>query len=284
MPTSPPPAESIGLIDVFGAAASALVVVGTLRAFGARLWLRTFGRYRHAIQKVVKLAANYQVDFFSSILGPPAMKTTARRIPPLTEWIWVDPLFFVQAVTDNEGTIVRWAVTSRDKRFRPTFVVPGTPPITLNETPFSGVDDNAVHEVEGWLAAHQGFYGERLYFGYPGSYQTFFLAISPTGYSEHVFTRQVGSMLSTPGNSLNSAAVTAALSDPDVRKFRAVAPPNTYGEASLAWGGDPFTIGPDHDSVIVLLRPAQSERIRRRQRLARVLRHLPGQPGRRLFP
>src|SRR5690606_33020950 len=87
-----------------------------------------------------ELGTNAQVSFFSSVLGePPAMRRTVEGamtrydntgnhyLEPRTwiECVWIDRDYYIHALADEDETIHAYSVTTRSKRFRPTFRQPG---------------------------------------------------------------------------------------------------------------------------------------------------------------
>lgn len=244
--------SSISLVDLLGVIATALAVLAASRAALLAAWRKTAGRGLHARRCLRKRAANYDVSFFSAVLGAHATK---RRQGDLTEWVWVDDLYYVQAVSDLDGSVFRWAVTTRRQRFRPRFVMAalsGNPiAVTLNKTRFSELG-STVEQVHGGLGARRWSYSEQHYFGNPGNYQRFFAAISDTAWAR---TGDVVAMSKALAERAAKRGGASTVVDREpMRTFRVESAPNTYGEAAPRWASFPdhFSVGPDQDHIRVI--------------------------------
>jgi hypothetical protein len=112
------------------------------------------------------------------------MKTVGiRKLAPTgltpVEWIWVDDLYFVQAVSDSSGKVIRWSVTSRSKKFRPEFRSPsGSLVVRLHRTTLADLPLDSLQRINLCLAAHHYWYFDSYYFGNPDNYQTFHVGMS----------------------------------------------------------------------------------------------------------
>src|SRR3954468_9791042 len=133
------------------AADYATIIAGVLAALGlfdyARsVWGRTVGRRRVVAQRLARLGTGAQLGFFESVLGePPALR---RRFeldekdwgavadddsePPLVtrsyvESFFIDPLYYVQTVSDVDDPVVGFSITTRPRRFHPTITIPRSP-------------------------------------------------------------------------------------------------------------------------------------------------------------
>jgi hypothetical protein len=116
--------------DPFTIAGGVLAAI-TLAAGARNRYRRTLGRRSDYTARVQRLGAGAHLSFFTSVIGePPAIRRTATRPHdqygrPFREAIYIDPLFYVQAIVDQDETVLSFAVTTRDKRFRPGFLSPG---------------------------------------------------------------------------------------------------------------------------------------------------------------
>ncbi|MCA1701834.1 MAG: hypothetical protein LC808_00600 [Actinobacteria bacterium] len=121
-------------VTIVGAILSSVALLRLLRT----LWSKSLGRRILAHKAVLRLGTMYQVSYFISVLGPAMMKSRDNASPVgerLTEYLWVDPLYFVQAIAREDDTVVRWVVTARSKAFCPDF----GPGLALNRTTFSAL-------------------------------------------------------------------------------------------------------------------------------------------------
>jgi hypothetical protein len=132
-----------------------------------------------------------------------------RRKPVLRKmrktWIectWIDRDYFVNVFADEDETVHAYSVTTRSKRFRPTFRPPGgylvernrlerfvhfprikirlNPKVRLGKTDFQALGPPG--RAGAFIGAHNRHYFEVYYFGNPGNYQLFVYSINFAGY------------------------------------------------------------------------------------------------------
>ena len=72
--------------------------------------------------KLSRLGANANISYFTSILGQPVL--TMQHSEELTEHVFIDKLYYVQAIVTESGTVKFYTVTVRDKRLRCTVPLP----------------------------------------------------------------------------------------------------------------------------------------------------------------
>lgn len=198
--------EIVGAL--LAAIALAGVVVGTYR--------RTLGRRRDQYQRLHRLGTNAQLSFFASVLAnPPAMRrsfdsaitrfddddTPYPVSVTFIEAVWIDRYFYVHAIADPDETVHAYSVTTRNRRFHPTFRPPGgtavepswlmrrllrreyrfkpNPAVTLGTTRFAEL--GPPQQAASWVGAHNAHYFEAYYFGNPGYYQHFVFSINDAG-------------------------------------------------------------------------------------------------------
>ena len=199
----------------------ALIVIGaTIREF----WRRTLGRRSDRYGRLSRLGTGAHLSFFTAVLGePPAMSRTVLKtdfkefigsndpaFEPTSEGpqvrlvsarfgvsTFIDRDYFVQAITDQDQTVIAYSVTTRSNWFRPVLEIPRRPgPITrlrwrrkfglwrpvvrvkLGRTKFADFDPpnpdgfNGPH-LRVNMGAHNHAYSEIEYKGNPGYYQSF---------------------------------------------------------------------------------------------------------------
>jgi hypothetical protein len=197
--------------EILTALLAAIAVAGVARS----IYRRTLGRRRDRYARLRRLGTNAQISFFSSVLGePPAMErsltsdvtTFDDHGEPLKtpmdfkEAVWIDRDFYVHALADEDGTVHAYSVTARNKRFRPTFQIPGgtaddatwfdrlrgrdfhyrpNVAVKLGRTHFGALGRPG--QAAAWLGAHNWHYFEPYYFGNPGYYQNFVFSINDAG-------------------------------------------------------------------------------------------------------
>lgn len=111
--------------------AAALVVAASVRGW----YRRTLGSATDKCRRVTRLGTGAQLSFFTEVLGQgPAIKRTiqGRGETPATlkECFFVDRDYYVQTVSNEDGAVVAFSVTTRTKRFAPVFTS-GRPQLTL---------------------------------------------------------------------------------------------------------------------------------------------------------
>lgn len=199
------------IAEIFTALLGAIALAGFVRG----LYRRTLGRRRDWYARLSRLGTNASLAFFSSVLGQPAMERTfvsnvtryddsgAPSPVPTTfkEAVWIDRDFYVHALADAvDETVHAYSVTTRSKRFHPTFRSPGgygrepnwlwrlfgkeyrfeaNPAVKLGKTRFAGL--GRPQQAAAWIGAHNWHYFEPYYFGNPGNYQYFVYSVNDAG-------------------------------------------------------------------------------------------------------
>ena len=128
-----------GVVDaasIVAAVATILGIVGPGRAWFNRTVGRRFDLYR----RFERLGVGAHQSFFETVIGegPAIRRKVTADLPDytgddvehcmityhLTEALWVDPLFYAQTLSDEDGTVLGFSVTTRVKRFAPRFAAP----------------------------------------------------------------------------------------------------------------------------------------------------------------
>ena len=235
--------------------AGAVVTLDAGLRVGRSILGATIGRRWSAYARLRRLSALTTLEYFSSLLGPPAFSAAGNGVD---ESIWVDRYYYVLAhSTHGDHRVYLYSVTSRARSFRPRVPFPGGGlygsdqwkpyEARLCRTPFADVCDIAP-KILGALGARRLWYSELYYFGNPGHYQTLVLSLSDAGPREALsdlvgaLQGQIGVSELEPGH-------------PDLARFRRHAPPNTYSVSGPLWNGDTTDLGiftADLDTVRVL--------------------------------
>jgi hypothetical protein len=160
-------------------------------------WVGETFFWRHGeYEKLQRLQAGFTLSRFESELGSPTFARVRRRSarsgreerrlltagvsPVLRETVFRGRDYWVQAVSNADGSVLMWSVTSCDEEFRPTFKFPtlaGSAEVTLQESKLSAVypreegRDVRAHYLQG--ATGTALYYEQTYTGNPGNYQSF---------------------------------------------------------------------------------------------------------------
>jgi hypothetical protein len=194
---------------------TALLAAIALFGIAWGVYRKSFGRRRDRYSRLGRLGTNAQISFFSSVLGdPPAMRRTenatltrfdddgnAYRVrKKWKECVWIDRDFYVHAVADEDDTIHAYSVTTRSKRFHPSFRQPGArliergrvgrwlrlkdykpnPKVKLGKSRFHLLGRPEL--AASWIGAHNLHYFEAYRPGNPGLYQDFVYGINDAGY------------------------------------------------------------------------------------------------------
>lgn len=221
---------SIDVAQLVGGLAALLVIVASIRT----RYLHTIGRRRDRYERLARLAPGVQLSFFASVHGePPAFKRTVEKLAyrvvtrghPLfeearaddvdgshealspesfIECIFVDSFYYLQTISDEDGTVLAFSVTVRTKRFHPRFEAPrpmgylerlrwrrtygGELPrplfrVRLGKTRFSELDSKDPEKVapphfQATSGVRMFRYSEIKYFGNPGHYLTYVFTAS----------------------------------------------------------------------------------------------------------
>lgn len=211
------------------------------------MYVKTFGSNEAKYAKLRTLATETQIDFFSSALGAPAFK---NRQSNYVEHIFIDSQFYVQAITDEDGKVLMFSVTTRSKSFNPTLdlgelEVDGQPfVVTLGKTKFSDLDD-IPRKIEAYTWNRGMSYREKYYFGNPGLYQNFDFVSCEAGYRPEINIHLGEFVLAAQeGIEIKSLAT-------NVAEFRRACVINTYTiTAPLLDVDDEISeLGPSYDQV-----------------------------------
>lgn len=191
----------------------ALIVTILLSPLGiwlVRKYRRTWGLKRHSYKLLRRLAANVPIEHFNDVLGAPRQK---REHEPYIEYSFANRYFYVQAITDAPGTVVRYAVTTRNHKFNPVIwpseYQPGAIPrikkdmrlgkVDLAEELFDSGGPDPVNQdgIHATLGASRWEWVETYYTGGPGNYQIFFVALNDGGWLQDPLLRSRPPSIST---------------------------------------------------------------------------------------
>lgn len=249
--------------------------------------LTPFGRRRTLYKDLAKIAPGMQVGYTTRVLGEPELKNDKGRYQ---EFVYDKKDCFVQVVTGESDAILLLSVTARNAKFHPpTWVTrarwsprPDPEDSRLGNFGFDEIatPDDPPNGISGWCGARRFGYIESYYYGNPGNYQTFLMALNDAG---HVLeTRgslsQVSTLFLKPvelGDLLWVDRAPRAINDPqpeeppdqweeiqvfvsrpEIQSWRRMKP-NTYAVtgpnvviADLLHAG--FSVGPNSDQVRLL--------------------------------
>lgn len=232
------------LLGIFLVLLSAVITISTGISILIRFYKSTLGYKSVSRNNLSRLAAGVSIDYFKSILGPHVFQKT---VDDRREHVFVDKYFYVQAITNADGSVLTFSVTSRIRRFNPALTL-GPYSLTgevvrvrLGKTRFAEIDLLAKpSKLFCALGARRFCYYEEYYFGNPGNYQAFIFAINDAGYRNHPFI---------------SGKTAPSLDNPQVQEFRREAIINTYTITAPFVSSENlegFRVGADYDQVRIV--------------------------------
>jgi hypothetical protein len=217
------------------------------------------------------LTANVPINHFTRVLGPPRH---TRGLEQLVEFSYVHKFFQVQAVADTRGSVLRYAVTSKDPAFNPPIwpseYHPKAVPTILSRPLGTFSFDDAVfmsHDdpvapigIHGTLGARRFQWVEAYYVGGPGGYRYYFIGVNDGGWLQDPSPPLVEALQNYGANiglfentDEGHEEVEEFIQMSNVRAYRKRAKPNTYGAtAPHKWVGPddfPGWFGTDMDEV-----------------------------------
>jgi hypothetical protein len=205
--------------------------------------------------KIARLSGGLSLSHFEDVLGVPLFTTHSgdRRF---TQYLFRGRDYWVQALADDQETVVFMAVTSCAADFNPRFGgVRGASPafdnVVLNQTPLDQTGANMPSGLRYFTsgATANSYYFDEYYFGNPGYYKTYFVGINDACPAEILRSELTLPFTSGEYANLNVQFAQSRLDDAVVRDFRAAAIANTYGETGVAGAAGEaiaaFQIGPD---------------------------------------
>jgi len=141
--------------------------------------------------KLSNLNPGINISIYIDNFGQP---TITKNINKGKEYIFVNKYFYLQAITNNEGLVLYFSVTTKDENFKPTFITPDqSRKITLNASTFQNFSPEVTTttdkfigtsyspECSGYMGAHDFYYYEIDYMGNPGKYQTAVVGLNDAG-------------------------------------------------------------------------------------------------------
>ncbi len=171
---------------------------------------------KHAEDSLGQINSGVSIRYVESLFGVPIVERKIAK-GKLTENLFSFNKFYLQVIFDESGTVRFYAVTSKDKNFRPALPYIGE---TLGSFTFgkSSINrDGILYSNKSSKFYEYAEYGE---IGFPANYRKLYLAFNPMGaiYDERVYE------------------AVPSISDTDsptaIQKFRAMAYPNSYGVGS----------------------------------------------------
>ena len=195
------------------------------------IYKSVFGKQDAKYKKIGSLTSQVNIDYFVSILGAPVFKNHIERY---VENVFVDPDFYVQALTDANGKVLLYSVTTRTPNFHPEIklgdLISNNGVVKLGTTTLSNIGDDPQKVDAQWSASSWGTYREKYYFGRPGLYQNYSFALCDSGFMSNDLN--VGDLEYTQTFDWEAGVSASWLKQRklwgELEDFRKVAPINTY--------------------------------------------------------
>ncbi|GIF78416.1 ETEC_3214 domain-containing protein [Asanoa siamensis] len=255
-------AETVKLAAaVFGAVVAATTI---LRGLGT-WWKAGPGRRREWMRKYRLLAPQVHIDYVREMFGQPAFQERSKEEGSAGSigYVWfLDHEGYLHVLTDADGEVVSYSITTNSSRFRPRLPIGSLPngkpafTVKLGVTRFADIGrfDNCA-AVYHSVGARRYEYRELYYFGNPGGYFDWVCAHNDAGrgpfkplfWEEDLPAWWPRGDLSAWLDTLDSAG-RARL---DAARQGTVV--NTV-TISSGLGGDAGPYGPDHDRVRMVAR------------------------------
>lgn len=212
--------------------AGAIVTIDSLLSIGALAYRRSVGERKFARQKLSRLGANANISYFSSILGQPVL--TMQHSGALTEHVFIDKLFYVQAIVTESGTVRVYTVTVRDKRLGCIVPLPNEGRYTIDAPSIKirigrdtfGSMPWVPNSVIASLGARRAWYVETYYLGNPMNYQTLTLSWNDAGFGSWP---PLEALLKDFGGVVDSTTTEKYLSSDATLRLRPAIGFNSYG-------------------------------------------------------
>lgn len=154
-----------------------LAIVSSTSYFEKREWLR----------KVEWLKPGANIGVYLGKFGDP-MVINQDEVKKRKKYVFINTYFYLVLITDMYDEVRCFALTIKNKAFKPTFKSPGYPrsgpsyKIKLGASTFNEIPHQPMH-INSHLMAHYGHsYYETFYFGRPGDYLNYAFGINDAGY------------------------------------------------------------------------------------------------------
>lgn len=190
--------------------------------------------------KLRKLAPGVQISNFQDLLGKESFVNELSN--DVIEYVFVNPLYYVEAATDIDNNVLFYSLTTRKEGFNPKFqfgpwYVDQDKEMTfeLGKTTYSDLEEafrgNPVY-AEYFTGVNWFYYFEAYYVGRPGNYQTFIFSTNQAGSKAAwpLWDEMSGKIDNTDLNS------DEAIRNQDWIEYRESAPINTHTVTTSLFG------------------------------------------------
>jgi hypothetical protein len=151
-------------------------------------YLSSFWKLHKAYEQVYKLNIDTQINNFEDILGRAFFVNQHKKYK---EYLFLEDLFYVQAIADLDDKVIMYAVTTRSNKFKPRFETAFFDKkekgidIILGKTRFYEIA-NYPHDIYGFCSANMlsFYYVEMFYLGGSGRFLDYAVAYNGAGSGE----------------------------------------------------------------------------------------------------
>ncbi len=160
---------------------AALIGIGVAIFSGSSFIINKLCEKSRLLEVVSRLDTGAHISYFISMLGTPV---SINQSGTDEEYIFVNKYCYVQSVTDQNGKVLLYSVTTRRGDFNPSLSLDYTKlGIRLGKTRFSDVGTPCSRIYNGDHGAIT-FYSESYYHGLDAGYRTIFFSFNPNGYGK----------------------------------------------------------------------------------------------------
>lgn len=173
----------------------------------SKYYSSTYGWRSEEQATINQLSAAISISKFQEMLGAPLF---LRKSGVYEEYVFKRQGYWVQAITDNQGAVALYAVTSCDDTFKPLIRNnPAGKSIQLRETTFKEVYDGGEPELHYFVsgATANSYLIEEAYLANPGNYQTIFWGYNDAcsnEWDEEIGLAELGSYLMEHGSRIDT--------------------------------------------------------------------------------
>lgn len=139
--------------------------------------------------KIRRLAAGVQISLFQDVLGKESFINKLSN--DIIEYVFVNPLYYVEAATDTNNNVVFFSITTRESNFNPKFEfgpwykdVDQSLVVELGKSKYADLASafrNDPIYAEYSAGVNEFYYYESYYVGRPGNYQTYIFSTNQAG-------------------------------------------------------------------------------------------------------
>jgi hypothetical protein len=193
-------------------------------------------KYASDYQKIDKLSLGLSIDYVTELFGAPKAVRVSNTYDGYKEHYYVNDCYLLHAITDEQGELRIYGITTTKEDFHPNFPMYGYN--SLGNLKMSDISDYTSNNTFSRLSSKYFSYSEIFYFGNPGYYNHYAVGYNQFGveYDEDTISGMIPYLMEINSN---------YASDDEYNKIRADFIPNTFCVI-----GDEFDINEFEDFII----------------------------------